>query len=202
MGIDFAPLITFVMVTTFTPGPNNISSAAMGLLYGYRNTVSYLAGIAAGFFIIMLMCAYVSSALLKLMPAIEPLLRVVGATYILWLAVGTARASYIFSRGNISPLGFKNGFLLQTFNPKVIIYGLTLYSSFLSSAAENQLALSVFAALFAMTAFCATSTWALSGASIKTYLREPRLRIVVNAVLVFLLVYAAVDLSGVFSLMN
>lgn len=202
MNIDIVPLTTFVLVTTFTPGPNNISSAAMGVLFGYRNTLSYLAGIAAGFFLIMLTCAYVSSALLKFMPAIEPLLRMAGATYILWLAVATARASYNFTRGNTLALGFKNGFLLQTFNPKVIVYGVTLYSTFLSSAAENHMVLTVFAALLALTAFCATSTWAVGGASIKRYLHEPKLRILVNAVLVILLVYAAVELSGVYSLMN
>jgi len=202
MGIDFAPLITFVIITTFTPGPNNISSASMGLLYGYKKSVGFLAGIMAGFFSIMLLCAFVSSAILNFMPAIEPFLRMVGATYILWLAVGAARTSYIFTRGNTSSLGFKNGFFLQTFNPKVIIYGLTLYSSFLSSAADNQVALTVFAALFALTAFCATSTWALGGAAIKKHLREPNLRLVVNAVLVLLLVYAAIDLSGALSLVK
>ena len=46
MGIDFIPLVSFVMVTTFTPGPNNISSASMGVLYGYRDTVKYLAGLS------------------------------------------------------------------------------------------------------------------------------------------------------------
>ena len=30
MAIDFIPLVSFVVVTTFTPGPNNISSASMG----------------------------------------------------------------------------------------------------------------------------------------------------------------------------
>ena len=40
----------FVMVTTFIPGPNNISSASIGVRYGYRETLKYLTGIAVGFF--------------------------------------------------------------------------------------------------------------------------------------------------------
>ena len=51
------PLISFVIVTTFTPGPNNISSAAMGVAYGYRRTIPYLFGIASGFFLVMLAAA-------------------------------------------------------------------------------------------------------------------------------------------------
>ena len=202
MGIDFIPLVSFVMVTTFTPGPNNISSASMGVLYGYRDTVKYLTGISVGFFFIMLLCAYVSSTLLKFIPSAEPVLRIIGAAYIIWLAIGTARASYTFNDNGQPPMGFKKGFFLQTFNPKVAIYGLTLYSTFLSPAVGNHLILTIFALLFAVTAFCATSTWALSGAAIRTHLHQPRVRVFVNAILVLLLVYTAIDLSGIVSLVG
>ena len=197
MGIDFIPLVSFVMVTTFTPGPNNISSASMGVLYGYRDTVKYLAGITVGFFFIMLLCAYVSSTLLNLIPSVEPVLRIIGAAYILWLAIGTARASYAFKDAGQPPMGFKQGFFLQTFNPKVAVYGLTLYSTFLSPAADNLFVLTVFAMLFALTAFCSTSTWTLCGAAIRTHLRQPKVRLLVNAVLILLLIYTAIDLSGI-----
>ena len=197
MGIDFIPLVSFVMVTTFTPGPNNISSASMGVLYGYRDTVKYLAGITVGFFFIMLLCAYVSSTLLNLIPSVEPVLRIIGAAYILWLAIGTARASYAFKDAGQPPMGFKKGFFLQTFNPKVAVYGLTLYSTFLSPAADNLIKLTVFAMLFALTAFCSTSTWALCGAAIRTHLHQPKVRLLVNAVLILLLIYTAIDLSGI-----
>ena len=143
MGIEMIPLISFVLATTFSPGPNNISSASMGVLYGFRRTLKYLVGIAAGFFLVMLLCAWVSSTLLKFIPAIEPALRVAGAVYILWLAIGTARASYDFKETDQPPLAFKMGFLLQALNPKVVVYGLTLYSTFLAAAANNPVILAV-----------------------------------------------------------
>ena len=202
MGIDYIPLVSFVMITTFTPGPNNISSASMGVLYGYRDTVRYLTGISVGFFFVMLLCAYVSSSLLKIIPTAEPVLRIIGAAYILWLAYGTARASYAFDDRGQPPMGFKKGFFLQTFNPKVAVYGLTLYSTLLSPAAGNLFVLAVFAFLFALTAFCSTSTWALCGAAIRTHLHQPKVRFLVNAVLVLLLIFTAVDLSGIASLVG
>ena len=202
MGIDFIPLVTFVVVTTFTPGPNNISSASMGVLHGYRNTVNYLAGITVGFFFIMLLCAYVSSTLLQIMPSAEPVLRIIGGLYILWLAIGTARASYAFKNTDQPPMGFKKGFFLQTFNPKVAVYGLTIYSTFLSTTTDYLFVQTVFAFLFALTAFCATSIWALCGAAIRKHLHQPRVRVFVNAVLVLLLIYTAIDLSGIASLVG
>ncbi len=199
MSIEFIPLASFAVVTTFTPGPNNISSASMGVLYGFRESVRYLTGIMVGFFFIMLLCAYVSSALLNTIPSVEPILRIIGAGYILWLAIGTAQASYTFDHTDVAPMGFKKGFFLQTLNPKVAVYGLTLYSTFLSSAAENYILLTAFALLFALTAFCATSTWALCGAAIRKHLHQPRVRAFVNAILVLLLVYTAIELSGITS---
>ena len=68
MSIEMIPLISFVLVTTFSPGPNNISSASMGVLYGFRQPLKYLVGIAAGFFFVMLLCAWVSSTLLTFIP--------------------------------------------------------------------------------------------------------------------------------------
>ena len=200
MNLELIPLISFVLVTTFTPGPNNISSASMGVLYGYRKTVPFLAGITTGFFLIMLLCAFVSSTLLTYLPAAEPLLRIAGAAYILWLAFGTARASYTFNGNNQPAMGFKKGFLLQAVNPKGTIYGLTLYSTFLSPIADNYVLLIVFSLLFALTAFLATSTWAIGGAAIRKGLHQPRTRFLVNGILVLLLVYCAIDLSGILSL--
>ncbi len=40
----------------------------MGILYGYRETLGFLSGIAVGFFLVMLACAYISSSLLALLP--------------------------------------------------------------------------------------------------------------------------------------
>jgi cysteine/O-acetylserine efflux protein len=197
MGIEMVPFISFVLVTTFSPGPNNISSASMGVIYGFRETLKYLGGIASGFFFVMLLCAWVSSALLKVIPTIEPALRILGAFYILWLAVGTARASYDFRETGQPPMAFKKGFLLQALNPKVVVYGLTLYSTFLAPAANNPVILAASATLFAFTAFCATSTWALSGALIRNHLRQPKIRAAVNFGLVLLLIYTAAELSGV-----
>jgi len=61
MTIDFMPLVVFVLITTFTPGPGNIASAAMGMMYGYRRTLRFLSGIVAGYLLIMLLCAWAFS---------------------------------------------------------------------------------------------------------------------------------------------
>ncbi len=197
MNIDLIPLISYVIVTTFTPGPNNISSAAMGVTYGYRRTIPYLFGISSGFFLVMLVAAYLSSALLGIMPFAEQYLRWIGSGYILYLAISTLWTDYRFSGSSEDAMAFTKGFALQLFNPKVAVYGLTLYSTFLAGISGHIAWLSFFAAIFAMTALAATSTWALCGAAIRNRLKNESFQRAVNIVLALLLIYTALALSGV-----
>ena len=196
MNIDMIPLVSYVIITTFTPGPNNISSAAMGVAYGYRRSLPYLFGIASGFFLVMLAAAYLSSALLRIMPFAEQYLRWIGSAYILYLAISTLRTDYGFSDNGEDASAFTKGFVLQLFNPKVAVYGLTLFSTFLAGITGHLAWLSFFAATFALTALAATSTWALCGAAIRNNLRNEFFRKTVNIVLVLLLFYTAAALSG------
>ncbi|NOX35775.1 MAG: LysE family transporter [Deltaproteobacteria bacterium] len=197
MNIEIIPLISFVIITTFTPGPNNISSASMGMLYGYKKSFNYLVGIASGFFVVMIACAYLSSTLLAIIPVAEGYLRWVGAGYILWLAISILRSNYSFSESNGVMKAFTKGFILQLFNPKVAVYGLALYSTFLAPISSRLDYLVLLAAIFAFTAFVATSTWALCGAAIKNKLKNDSFRKIINASLSLLLIYTAIELSGI-----
>lgn len=197
MNTDMIPLFSFVIATTFTPGPNNISSASMGAIYGYKKALNYLVGIASGFFLVMIACAYLSSVLLTLIPFAERYLRWIGACYILWLAIGTLRSSYSFSESDRVAKAFTKGFILQLFNPKVAVYGLTLYSTFLAPIASRLDYLLLSALIFAFTAFVATSTWALFGAVIQRKLKNSTLKEIVNTSLSILLIYTAIELAGI-----
>lgn len=196
MSIDYIPLIIFVAVTTFTPGPGNITSAAMGMLYGYKRTVRFLFGIVGGYLMIMMLCAFVSSEVVMAIPNVEPFLRIFGAAYLIWLAIGTARATYAFDVDKQQPMVFRHGFLLQALNPKAIIFGLTIYTTFLSSMASQPVVLTTSALILAMVTFCSVSLWAFGGAKIKGLFHLPNVRKWVNSVLVALLVYCAFSLSG------
>jgi cysteine/O-acetylserine efflux protein len=197
MEIDWLGFITFVLITTFSPGPNNISSASLGILVGHRKSLPYMWGIFAGVFPIMLVCGVVASTILGLSPTLEIWLRWIGATYILWLAWHTLHASYSFDESKAKPLGFVNGLLLQVLNPKLIIYGLTLFSTFLSSIAGNFLWVLAMAALQSINAFASVNLWSAFGSAIREYLKNDRLRFAVNLVLALSLVYIAVDMTGV-----
>jgi len=189
-------MLPFILITTFTPGPNNVSSASMGMLYGYRKTLPYILGIVSGFFLVMLLCGFLSRTLLEVLPSFEVILRVVGALYIAWLAYETLRSSYDFELQKQPPLTFWRGFFLQLLNIKAIFYALTLYSGFLSSLTYRVDWLLLSAVCLACLGFCSVTIWTLFGSVIHKYLKKPALRRWVNIGLALLLVYTAVEISG------
>lgn len=196
MSINFFPLISFVLITTFTPGPANISSASMGVLYGYKASLRFLLGLVSGLFLVMLLSGLTSATLLRLLPALEPVLRYVSAGYILYLAFSILKASYTFEVADVKSMGYFHGFALQVSNPKLLVYAFTLFSTFLAPISGNLSLLLLAVPLLALTAFCATSTWALFGTVIKTYLHSPRAKMTVNIILSLFLVYTAIELAG------
>jgi len=195
--MDYLSLATFVLITTFTPGPNNISCASMGILAGYRKTLPYIGGICAVFFLVMLLCNQFAHVLLALFPAFEAIIHIASAVYILWLAYHTARASYTFDEGDQDLLGFWRGFFLQILNPKALAFGLTIYGTFLAGA-MSPVVLAASAAVLAAMVFCAVTTWTLFGTFIRSTLKRPGLKRAFNLVLSLLLVYTAVEISGFF----
>jgi cysteine/O-acetylserine efflux protein len=191
------PLLSYILISTFTPGPSSIASASMGVLHGYRNTLKLQLGLAAGVLFVMLVSGWISTTLLNVFPVLEPVLRYAGAGYILYLAVGLLRASYVFTEENVNPLGFIHGLTLQILNPKLIVYAFTLFSAFLAPMTNKVPLLVLVAILLAAISFGATSVWALFGTGIKTHLQNPRLKTMVNILLSLSLVYAAIALAGV-----
>ena len=196
MATGLFPILSYVFISTFTPGPSNISSASMAVLHGYKSTLKYQLGLAIGVFLLMFLSGWFSASLLNLFPALEPILRYVGAAYILYLAFIILKASYMFTEKNEKPLGFIQGMMLNVLNPKLVVYAFTLFSAFLSATTIHFTGwtMTITCFLLAFVSFCATSLWALFGNTIKYYLHNPLLKTVVNIVLSLMLVYTAAAL--------
>lgn len=174
----------------------------MGVLHGYRKTLPYVLGVAAGNLVIMTTSGLLSGALLVLIPQLEVALRIIGAAYILWLAYEAFRATYSFEVSGQPPLGFLNGLILQFLNLKVLIYALTLFSTFLQPVTGRIVHILLSAAVLACMAFIATSTWSAAGSVIRSSLERPAVRKTVNLVLSLLLVYTAIEISGVLDMIK
>jgi cysteine/O-acetylserine efflux protein len=198
MSGSLIPLLSYVFISTFTPGPSNISTASLAVLHGYKNTLKYQAGLAVGVFLLMFLSGWFSASLLDLFPVLEPILRYAGAAYILYLAFGILKASYTFKEKDTKSMQFTHGLMLNVLNPKLVVYSFTLFSAFLAPITTDALLLIVACLLLAFISLCATSVWAAFGTIIQVFLGNPRLRFIINLLLSLMLVYTAATLIGIF----
>ena len=188
----FYPFLAYVLVTTFTPGPNNILAMTNGLRYGYLKTLRFLAGQTLGFFLVMLLIGLMNVALVSVLPQIKPVLNWLGAGYMLYLAVHILRSKPT-AEDEPAQAGsntFRAGLLMQFLNLKVILYGISIFSLFIIPFSQNLLVVSLFAPFLAGVGFLAVSSWAISGDLFRSLVRQHTLAF--NLVMAALLVYTAV----------
>lgn len=190
--LNIAAFLSYVFVTSFTPGPNNIMSMTNAARYGFRRSIRFNFGILVGFFMVLILCSLFSAGLYRSIPFIEPVMKVIGAGYILWLAWKTYRSKPDHSQDMNAQNSFQAGLLLQFVNIKVILYGITIVSTFILPYYSSLPVIMAFTVFLALVGFTSTCCWALFGAVFQKFLSQHSER--VNLVMSLLLVYCAVSL--------
>ena len=192
--MNFAAFFSYVILMTFTPGPNNIMAMTNAGKYGFRGALPFNLGVFLGVSVIMSCCAAFSSLLYELIPTVKPVMLCLGAAYILWLAWKVWRDSP--HAGTDSTLSRTNtvisGIILQLVNVKIITFGLTVMASFILPHYRAPLHIAGFVLMQACMSFLSTACWAAFGAVFdRLFKRHGR---TLNAVMALLLVYCAVTM--------
>ena len=198
-GVDILSLFVFAVITAITPGPNNLMGASIGVQFGLRRTWRFLFGMFFGFVIVLMACGLASNLAHNLLERIEPVLRYAGSAYILWLSWKLFRSGSPVDADLGSPVGFSKGLVLQLVNPKVLIYGITIYTTFMAPVLGNTRVVAASVLAFSLVGFVCTTVWAAFGTAIRGFLRTPGTLRAVNVVLSLALAYCAVSLSGLLS---
>jgi cysteine/O-acetylserine efflux protein len=187
-----APMLSYAAVMTFTPGPNNVSASALGARVGYRRSLPYILGIATGFLAIMLGAGLLTDFLTRNYGVIAPYLKWLGVAYMAYLAAALLLEP--FAKGKESKAareGFFGGLLLQILNVKVILYGITIYSSFAALLTGSIARTIASAAFLTVIGFASVSAWSLLGVGLSRALTRRAYRLAFNAAMALLLLYSA-----------
>lgn len=165
MTIDmFITLLIFAATTTFSPGPNNILMLTLAGQYGFKKCLKIMTGIWTGSFTLMLCCGLFSSVLSTLLPGIAPYFKYVGAIYILWLAYKTVqRRPVTAGEGEQKEPAFLTGFFLQMANVKIMLYGLTAFTTYITPYVSSIPMLVFFAFVLMAVAATGNVIWAVVG---------------------------------------
>lgn len=182
--------LTYTLITALTPGPNNILALSSVNQHGFRRSLRVLAGMSAGFLVLMLVCGIFTYTLISVLPSLTNWLVWIGAAYILWLAWKIANSTPAADDSSERPLSFWLSFWLQFANVKIILYGITALSAFVLPYTQNILSVTAVSVLLAVIGCLGNLVWALAGHLFQSIFRQyGRL---VNRVLALLLIYCAV----------
>ncbi len=201
--MPIAAFVSFVVLTAFTPGPNNVLCMSTAIQHGFRKTLPLCVGMLAGFFLVMAFCTLATGFLYKSLPSVEPVLRVIGAAYILYLAYAVYRArpkadpdpQAGASRPDARegrPVGFVGGMFLQCVNAKFIFYCLAALSTFILPHYSGRWIIAGFGLVLIAASSLSNLLWAFCGSAFqKVFTRHAK---TLNTVMALLLVYCAATL--------
>ena len=114
MSPDLAALFAFALVATFTPGPNNLMLMASGANFGIARTLPHMAGIVAGFALMLFGVGAGLARVFEVWPTLHVVLRAASLGYLVWLAWRIARAGRPDASGAAArPLTFLEAALFQ-----------------------------------------------------------------------------------------
>jgi len=175
----YLPMLGFLTVASFTPGPNNIMLASSGVNFGFSRTIPHMLGVTIGFGCMLLLAGIGLDQVFRAFPLAKQVLRVMALIFITYLAWGIARSDGSTSQDSRGrPQFFWEAASFQLINPKGIAVGVTMISTFI---VHEEPFLGQFLMMLGtgmVLALLSTMTWAAFGVVIRHWIRSPgRLRI-------------------------
>ena len=175
-------LLAFVFtssVLAISPGPDNIFVLTQSIVNGKKQGFATVFGLMTGCIIHTSLVAFGVSAIIKNNENIFLLLKVFGASYLLYLAykVYQSDAEITFSTENVQKKSkiqlFKTGFLMNVLNPKVTIFFLAFFPQFLfSKDLSVVLQFYILGFIFILVSFVIFGSIAFLGGKISTYIQQ------------------------------
>ena len=181
-------LILFCLVTSCTPGPNNILASYSGFNFGIKKTLPLMSGVAFGYTLMLIFVNFGLIVIFKNYPIIQQIIKVIGSIFLIFLAY---KISFLTSNSNIlqkNPVKFFDTFLFQFINPKAIIVATIMVSTFVDSN-NNYIRESfwVIGVNFIFAWFSITF-WTLLGKFLRKFATNDKFIKIFNYVMSFLLI--------------
>jgi threonine/homoserine/homoserine lactone efflux protein len=170
-------LAVFALVSSITPGPNNLMLMASGANFGFRRSVPHMLGVALGFTVMVLLIGIGLVQVFDAFPVAYQVLKVVSVAYLLYLAwkIGTAAAPVEGADSVGTPFTFIQAALFQWVNPKAWTMALTAVSVY--SPSQSVTAMAFVAGVFGAVNLPCISLWTSLGQQLQRVLtNQSRLR--------------------------
>jgi threonine/homoserine/homoserine lactone efflux protein len=186
-----AGLAAYALVSSITPGPNNILLASSGARFGLTRTLPHMLGIWSGMVTLLLAATAGLGAMMQNAPALAEAMKVLAGAALIYTAVAIARADAddpnAESGDAARPWSFWQGAGFQYLNPKAVMMAVTAVSAFTTPGPVWSLNTVMVIGVFMIVNMPCTGLWALAGLSLRRALNSPRRRKIFNWCMAILL---------------
>jgi threonine/homoserine/homoserine lactone efflux protein len=179
---------------TGSPGPATVSLAATGAAFGAWRSLGYLTGIVTSVVAVMAIVASGLTGLTLALPGAAPVLAMLAAAYIGYLAWRIATAPPPGAQVHAQPPSFLGGFLLALVNPKAYAAMAALLSGFVLIRERPELDTILKALLLVAIMIAVDLAWLMAGSALTRCFRAPAVNRAINVSFAVLLL-ASVGLT-------
>lgn len=175
-------MFSFALVTSVTPGPNNLMLLASGANFGFKRTIPHMLGIGCGMILLLFVTLLGLGEVFVRLPVAQLSLKVVGVLYLLWLAWKIASAPVVEASNSTQPeavstaqpMRWWQAAAFQFVNPKAWMMALGAVSSFTLSGEQYWLSGLALMSVFFLVNLPSISLWAGFGVVIQQFLSSTR----------------------------
>ncbi len=181
-------LAIFALVSSITPGPNNIMLMNSGANFGFKRTIPHALGVSIGFTVMVALVGIGIMQLFDAWPLSYQILKVLSVVYLLYLAskIAMSDATAKSAKSKSKPFTFIQAAMFQWINPKAWTMALTAISVYAPS--KNLTAVLFVAITFGLVNLPCISSWIALGEKMQIFLNNKKRLIIFNIVMASLLV--------------
>ena len=181
-------LAIFALVSSITPGPNNIMLMNSGANFGFKRTIPHALGVSIGFTVMVALVGIGIMQLFDAWPLSYQILKVLSVVYLLYLAskIAMSDAAAKSAKSKSKPFTFIQAAMFQWVNPKAWTMALTAISVY---APSKSLSAVLFVAItFGLVNLPCISSWIALGEKMQIFLNNKKRLKIFNIVMASLLV--------------
>lgn len=187
-------LIVFGIVSSITPGPNNLMLMASGANFGFQRTIPHMLGVALGFVFMLFLVGIGLVRVFEIFPASFTALKIASSLYLLYLAWKIANAAPLQVKDadeptdtSAKPFTFLQAAAFQWVNPKAWTMGTTAIAAY-SVKDSPSLGVLIICTVFLIVNLPCIAIWTFAGTKISKFLNSPAKTRIFNVTAALLLI--------------
>ena len=189
---EILSMVLFWVVAAYTPGPNNVIASYSGFNFGIKKTLPHIFGVALGFTFLIFLLTIGLVNVFKIFPIIQVSLKYLGSIFLVYLAYKIYFSKIDSEKKNENPVKFIETFLFQFLNPKGVLIGIIIVSTYVEHG-ENYLKYATQVILFAFLVSLSSITfWTFVGKYLRKFATNEKFIKYFNCVMSLLLILSII----------